>query len=104
MYVCMYVCMYVYINLFICLFTFGSLLHINRRLFPMLENFINGQKESEVEEDEGTKKISMEITKQQEQIKFLQKTVEEQSRLLQEISHQLKQTAHSTATAEDTRL
>ena len=43
---------YIYINLFICLFTFGSLLHINRRLFPMLENYINGQKESEVEEDE----------------------------------------------------
>ena len=70
---------------------------MNVRLFSMVDILVNGNNGSNVEEDESTNKVSMEIAKQREQINFLQKSVEEQSRLLQEISHQLKkQTARPT--------
>lgn len=51
-----------------------------------------------VEDERGKNNVSLEVAKQREQIRFLQKTVEDQSRLLQKISHQLKQAAQPVDT------
>ena len=71
------------------------------KLFPT-KNVVTDERDSDDgEEDEGRdNEISVQLAKQRGQIRRLQKTVEDQSRLLQEISHQLKQTARLLATSE----
>ena len=74
---------------------------MQRKLFP-IKNVVTDERDSDDgEEDEGRdNEISVQLAKQRGQIRRLQKTVEDQSRLLQEISHQLKQTARLLATSE----
>ena len=83
------------------LFAFSnSLYRMNKMLFPTSDILTEGGNSDDVEEDErGKNNVSAEVAKQREQIKFLQKTVEDQSRLLQEISRQLKQAARPVDTA-----
>ena len=71
------------------------------KLFPT-KNVVTDERDSDDgEEDEGRdNEISVQLAKQRGQIRRLQKTVEDQSRLLQEISHQLKQTARLLDTTE----
>ena len=67
---------------------------LNLKLFPIADVAAGRNKSDDDEEDEHRNdKVSEEVARQREQIRFLQKTVEDQTRLLQEISHQLKQTA-----------
>ncbi|KAJ7387698.1 Transient receptor putative cation channel sub A member 1 [Desmophyllum pertusum] len=76
------------------------LYRMNKMLFPTSDILKEGGNSDDVEEDErGKNNVSAEVAKQREQIKFLQKTVEDQSRLLQEISRQLKQAARPVDTA-----
>ena len=71
------------------------------KLFPT-ENILTDERENDDdgEEEDRNKELSVELAKQRGQISRLQKTVEDQSRLLQEISHQLKQTARLLAPTE----
>ena len=71
------------------------------KLFPTKNVVTDERDNDDGEEDEGRdNEISVQLAKQRGQIRRLQKTVEDQSRLLQEISHQLKQTARLLATSE----
>jgi len=69
-------------------------------LFPKEGSLTDGGSSDDIAEDEPTGyKLSVEVAKQREQIVRLQNAVEDQSRLLQEICHQLKQTARPLDTA-----
>ena len=71
------------------------------KLFPTKNVVTDERDNDDGEEDEGRdNEISVQLAKQRGQIRRLQKTVEDQSRLLQEISHQLKQTARLLDTTE----
>ena len=71
------------------------------KLFPTKNIVTDERSNDDGEEDEGrNNEMSLELAKQRGQIRNLQKTVEDQSRLLQEISHQLKQTVRLLGTAE----
>ncbi|KAL9979953.1 hypothetical protein ACROYT_G008476 [Oculina patagonica] len=75
-----------------------ALMH-RMKLFLAADISTDRNNSDDVEEDEaGKNNVSLEIAKQQEQIRFLQKTVEDQSRLLQKISHQLEQAARPVDT------
>lgn len=74
---------------------------IQLKLFPTKNIVTDESSDDEGEEDEErNNEMSIELAKQRGQIRRLQKTVDDQSRLLQEISHQLKQTARLLGTAE----
>lgn len=74
---------------------------MRRMLFPTKSIVTDEHDNHDGEEnDDRNNEISDELAKQRGQIRRLQKTVEDQSRLLQEISHQLKQTARLLATTE----
>ena len=72
-----------------------SLYWLNVKLSgPAVDIATEGTNSNDVADDEHrNNNVSAEVARQQEQIRFLQKTVEDQSRLLQEISHQLKEAA-----------
>lgn len=73
---------------------------VNLKLFPAADIATDRNNSGDVKDDEGGKnEVSLEIAKQREQIRFLRKTVEDQSRLLQEISHRLKEAARPVDTA-----
>ena len=78
-----------------------SMRRMQLKLFPT-ENIVTDERNNDdgEEDEERNKELSVELAKQRGQIRRLQKTVEDQSRLLQEISHQLKQTARLLATTE----
>ena len=65
---------------------------LNQKLFNP-DVGTDGSKSDDVGDDMHCNNVSAEVARQREQIRFLQKTVEDQSRLLQEISHQLKEAA-----------
>ena len=71
------------------------------KLFPE-KNIVPDERDNDDgAEDQGRDNdISVELSEQRGQIRHLQKTIENQSRLLHEISHQLKQTARLLATTE----
>lgn len=69
-------------------------------LFPKAANLTEGGAEDVAEVERGESRVSAEVAKQREQIKRLQNAVEDQSRILQEISHQLKQTARPQGSSE----
>ena len=76
---------------------------VQLKLFPT-ENIVSDERnndDGEVDVDRNSE-MSVELAKQRDQIRCLQKTVDDQSRLLHEISHQLKQTARLLVTAEGT--
>lgn len=74
---------------------------IQLKLFPTKNIVTDESSDDEGEEDEErNNEMSIELAKQRGQIRRLQKTVDDQSRLLQEISHQLKQTARLLGTVE----
>ena len=77
-----------------------SIRRMQLKLFPTKSIVTDERDDDDGEEKGRDHEISVELAKQQGQIRRLQKTVEDQSRLLQEISHQLKQTARLLATAE----
>lgn len=61
-------------------------------LFPNSASSTDGGRNNDAEDDQPMEsKVSSELSKQREQIKRLQNVVEDQSRLLQEIFHHLKQ-------------
>ena len=70
------------------------------KLFPTKNIVTDERSDDDSEEDKCRNEMSIELAKQRGQIRRLQKTVDDQSRLLQEISRHLKQTARLLGTAE----
>lgn len=64
------------------------------------ENIVTDERgNDDGDEDEGRdNEMAVELAKQRGEIRRLQKTVDDQSKLLQEISHQLKQTSRLLGT------
>ena len=64
------------------------------KLFPA-ENIVTDERSNDDGDGDETRnnEMSVELARQRGEIRRLQKTVDNQSKLLQEISHQLKQTS-----------
>jgi len=69
------------------------------KLFPAENIVIDERSNDDGDGDESrNNEMSVELARQRGEIRRLQKTVDDQSKLLQEISHQLKQTSRLLGT------